>query len=126
MDELGIDSVPAPKRAREVAAKKEHATANGSGGEAGRYSGEKQWPGRGLEAREPARARIQRASGREAERPANEVDVAVPGKEPTTSDGERAWRQGLPELGRHGGDREAARNLGGGKMERGEGGGSVL
>lgn len=61
--------------------------------------------------------------GREA---GEEVDVAVPGKEPTTSDGERAWRQGLPELGWRGGDREAARNLGGGKMERGEGGGSVL
>uniref|UniRef100_A0A0E0AHZ2 Uncharacterized protein n=1 Tax=Oryza glumipatula TaxID=40148 RepID=A0A0E0AHZ2_9ORYZ len=55
-----------------------------------------------------------------------EVDVAVLGKEPTTSDGARAWRQGLPELGRRGGDREAAGNLGGGKMERGEGGGSVL
>lgn len=73
MDELGVDSVPAPKRAREVAAKEEHATANGSGGEAGRYSGEEQWLGSGLEAREPARARIQRASGREAERPARRL-----------------------------------------------------
>lgn len=73
MDELGVDSVLAPKRAREVAAKEEHATANRSGGEAGRYSGEEQWPSRGLEAQDPARARIQRASGREAERPARRL-----------------------------------------------------